>query len=214
MLTLKRAPNKITGPNAGGPRQFPIRTPLAARVGQFWRSPKAVMRQCIKTISVLALFMFGALGRLSAGDLETTRTNLETQVGGTWQVQTHQRWTFLAPETLPKGLDKGTYVIFLSDTNRTALEQATSYAEMCQAPFFTLGTNSHLAVITYVPRSHPVSQAVVKTLRLEEPKDIPVRERLTMHTGRNIGEPDGAANGSQPIRSETNRTSSAAGSRR
>jgi hypothetical protein len=30
--------NKITGPNAGGPRQFPILTPLAARVGQFWRS--------------------------------------------------------------------------------------------------------------------------------------------------------------------------------
>ena len=29
-----------------------------------------------------------------------------------------------------------------------------------------------------------------------------------------IGQPDGAANGSQPIRSETNRTSSAAGSRR
>ena len=31
-------PNQITGPNAGGLRQFPIRTPLAARVGQFWRS--------------------------------------------------------------------------------------------------------------------------------------------------------------------------------
>jgi len=31
---------------------------------------------------------------------------------------------------------------------------------------------------------------------------------------RENGEPDGAANGSQPIRSETNRTSSAAGSRR
>ena len=30
----------------------------------------------------------------------------------------------------------------------------------------------------------------------------------------NRGEPDGAANGSQPIRSETNSTSSAAGSRR
>ena len=30
--------HKITGPNAGGPRQFPIRTPLAARVGQFCRS--------------------------------------------------------------------------------------------------------------------------------------------------------------------------------
>jgi len=31
------SPNKITGPNAGGPRQFPIWTPLAARVGQFCR---------------------------------------------------------------------------------------------------------------------------------------------------------------------------------
>jgi hypothetical protein len=29
--------NQITGPNTGGPRQSPIRTPLAARVGQFWR---------------------------------------------------------------------------------------------------------------------------------------------------------------------------------
>jgi hypothetical protein len=30
-------PNKITGPDAGGLRQVPIRTPLAARVGQFRR---------------------------------------------------------------------------------------------------------------------------------------------------------------------------------
>jgi hypothetical protein len=29
--------NKVTGPNAGGLRSFPIRTPLAARVGQFCR---------------------------------------------------------------------------------------------------------------------------------------------------------------------------------
>jgi hypothetical protein len=29
---------QITGPNAGGPRQFSIGTPLAARVGQFYRS--------------------------------------------------------------------------------------------------------------------------------------------------------------------------------
>jgi len=28
-------PNKITGPNVGGPRQLPIPMPLAARVGQF-----------------------------------------------------------------------------------------------------------------------------------------------------------------------------------
>jgi len=30
-----RTPNKIAGPNAGGPRQLPIRTPRAARVGRF-----------------------------------------------------------------------------------------------------------------------------------------------------------------------------------
>ena len=33
------SPIKVTGPNAGGPRQSPIPTPLAARVGQFRRWP-------------------------------------------------------------------------------------------------------------------------------------------------------------------------------
>jgi len=33
-------PNKIAGPNEGGPRQFRIRMSLAARVGQFCRSTK------------------------------------------------------------------------------------------------------------------------------------------------------------------------------
>jgi hypothetical protein len=40
------------------------------------------------------------------------------------------------------------------------------------------------------------------------------RERERSERDTKIGEPDGAANGSQPVRSETNRTSSAAGSRR
>jgi len=31
-----KKPNKITSPNAGGPRQLAIPTPLTARVGQFW----------------------------------------------------------------------------------------------------------------------------------------------------------------------------------
>ena len=30
--------NEITGANAGGPRQLPMRTRWAARVAQFWRS--------------------------------------------------------------------------------------------------------------------------------------------------------------------------------
>ena len=36
-MNFVREPNKVTGPNAGGPRPFPIRTPLAARVGQLYR---------------------------------------------------------------------------------------------------------------------------------------------------------------------------------
>jgi hypothetical protein len=39
-------------------------------------------------------------------------------------------------------------------------------------------------------------------------------EMAQVYEGQKIGEPDGPADGSQPIRSETNRTSSAAGSRR
>jgi hypothetical protein len=35
---MRSTPNKITGPNAGGLRQCPIPTPLAAGVVQFWRS--------------------------------------------------------------------------------------------------------------------------------------------------------------------------------
>ena len=32
------APNKITGPNAGGSHQLPMLTRWATRVAQFWRS--------------------------------------------------------------------------------------------------------------------------------------------------------------------------------
>lgn len=34
---MKSSPNQISGPNAGGPRELPIPTPLTARVGQFHR---------------------------------------------------------------------------------------------------------------------------------------------------------------------------------
>lgn len=47
-------PNKITGPNAGGPRRFRIRTSLAARVSQFCRWAK-YMRFCI-FVAILALY--------------------------------------------------------------------------------------------------------------------------------------------------------------
>ena len=52
----------------------------------------------------------------------------------------------------------------------------------------------------------------------DDKKDLEKAKQLWMslqHSEeKKKGEPDGAANGSQPIRSETNRTSGAAGSRR
>jgi hypothetical protein len=40
-MKMRSSANKITGPNAVGPRQFSIRTLLAARVGQFHRWAQA-----------------------------------------------------------------------------------------------------------------------------------------------------------------------------
>jgi len=37
VVSMDSSPNKINGPNAGGLPQFPIRTPQAVLVGQFWR---------------------------------------------------------------------------------------------------------------------------------------------------------------------------------
>ncbi len=57
---MMQTPNGITGPNAGGLRQFSIRTPLAARVGQFCRSPwkpmkpmfTVHMRECLVCVTL------------------------------------------------------------------------------------------------------------------------------------------------------------------
>jgi hypothetical protein len=46
-------PNKITGANAGGPRQLPVWKRWAARVAQFWRS--AASAACASTPSALTL---------------------------------------------------------------------------------------------------------------------------------------------------------------
>jgi hypothetical protein len=44
-LTPMSGAHKITRTNAGGPLQFPIRTPLTARVGQFWRWARRHMHE-------------------------------------------------------------------------------------------------------------------------------------------------------------------------
>ena len=58
------SPNQITGPNAGGPRQSPIPTPLAARVGQFCRwAVTRVMRLHAKSfaLATAGLLLVGCL---------------------------------------------------------------------------------------------------------------------------------------------------------
>jgi len=57
-----RTPNKITGPNAGGPPQLPVRTRWAARVGQFCRY-QAGKCQCSLDIEATGDKMAGKMMR-------------------------------------------------------------------------------------------------------------------------------------------------------
>ena len=43
-------PNKITGANAGGPRQLPMRTRWTARVAQFCRSRKIFLASLVQVV--------------------------------------------------------------------------------------------------------------------------------------------------------------------
>lgn len=119
---------------------------------------------------VLFLAMVALAARLAgAADFGAVQASLETAVGGQWKTQTIEEWTCLVPSTLPPGLDKGTYAVFLADDARSAVDQARGWMGICQAPFFFLGTNAGCAVVTYVPRDHPVSQAIVRALDLAVP---------------------------------------------
>jgi hypothetical protein len=63
--------------------------------------------------------------------------------------------------------------------------------------------------------THPERQAeILHEFLALDPQDQPAKLHFVRTYGTQITEPDGAANGSQPIRSETNSTSSTAGSRR
>lgn len=100
-------------------------------------------------------------------------TDLESHVGGTWQVQTHEKWTYVSPATLPEGLEKGTYCIFTPENGQTAVQQAESWMQICQAPFFVLGTNEECVVVTYVSGDHPVSRKIIEALDLKPQRKEP-----------------------------------------
>lgn len=106
-----------------------------------------------------------------SADFHGLQTHLEAVVGGQWKIQTHDQWNFLTPEVLPPGLQQGTFSIFMATPGQSALRQAETWMEICQAPFFILGTNPTCVVATYVPREHPVSQALIQAMHLAAPEE-------------------------------------------
>jgi hypothetical protein len=65
----RRTHNQITGPNAGGPRQFPIRTSLTACVGQFYRCSQPTMHAIRLFLRLSFTLCLGAL-MVSCGKIE------------------------------------------------------------------------------------------------------------------------------------------------
>ncbi len=127
------------------------------------------MQSMIKCLTA-ALFLFGP-AMVQAGDLAAIQKKLEAAVRGRWQIETNSTWTYLAPKELPPTLEQGTYCIFVADGTTSSTDLARGWMEICQAPFFILGTNTDCTVVTYAPRNHPVSQAIIKALGLKEMAD-------------------------------------------
>jgi hypothetical protein len=135
----------------------------------------------MKTITICIIILSTAVLGL-AGDFSSIQTVLDTEVGGKWMVETNSICPFLTTKVLPPDLKQGTYGIFLAIMGRTPLELARNWMTVCQAPFFILGTNTECVVVTYVPRKHPVSIAIIKALGLNEPTDISPAEAMGLKT--------------------------------
>src|SRR6266542_4848438 len=86
-------PNKITGANAGGPRQLPIRTRWVARVAQFWRSLRREVasttaeRGLVLTQPCLSRQVFYGSRRLAGGASHCQGAGASQTMQSTWQPQ-------------------------------------------------------------------------------------------------------------------------------
>jgi len=135
---MSRTPNKITGPNAGGPRQFPIRTPLAARVGQFWRwaASRKVMKRIVLavTVIILATFLPTLIGatfdlkvtRLGGGRVLVLATNIPGGIRGFCVFETSSNlvtWTRVATNGVNKTWSTNAFLT----TNRMTFYRAWAY---------------------------------------------------------------------------------------
>jgi hypothetical protein len=105
------------------------------------------------------------------------------------------------------------------DGTNTLWEVSTSYEQGTRIVYGVLPTGGNMAARQVVPATGVLAAPIggmVVTVRLDYQYDAGFAPRVG-HFEKSMqipnGEPDGAANGSQPIRSENNSTSSAAGSR-
>ena len=130
---------------------------------------------CLAAIAALA-----SSANADTNTLQSISTTLQARVGGAWSIATNSITVYLAPKELPPELKQGTYGVFVAVKDRSSLELAKMWMEVCQAPFFILGTNAQCVVVTYVPRKHQVSRNIVKALELIEPKEVSPSEAMSL----------------------------------
>jgi hypothetical protein len=105
---------------------------------------------------------------------------------------------------------------FLSLTNsKTITDVGLSLEPFSQAQIENIiSTVSNVTWWTISDPRHRLDQARLRPLGESRKVTIQVADENNFVRSITLAQPDGAANGSQPIRSETNPTSEAAGSRR
>jgi hypothetical protein len=200
--------NKVTGANAGGPRRLPIRGYWAARIAQFCRS--LTMKRLLSLVLLFIAPLFGSA---------QTPTMLTNPVSAIRAVLPHG-WTILKVEDntypfyRPKGNGKA---VFLGISEKKYLKEHFSAVLYIMPLDYQDGGDdpTHGKAASWPARLI----ATTKTAKLylwpgsqaEDWKTM--QEDLLKALARNSDQ-GGPANRSQPVRSETNRTSSAAGSRR
>ena len=86
---MRPLPNKVTGANAGGPRQLPMRTHWAARIAQFCRWAAKVRMQALPLLTAISLvgFTCGCGASRSVPPVIDSTAYAQRSSDGTYEVQ-------------------------------------------------------------------------------------------------------------------------------
>ncbi len=129
----------------------------------------------MKIITVAILMILGLTGsKVStlAFDLDITKTQLETQVGGKWKkkLTNPDIGLMLSLTELPTSLKAAFFGVIPLPYDKAGKEKIDLYLSTCSAPLIVLGHNDQCTVITYTPVTHKISQRISEVLRLKEVK--------------------------------------------